>query len=55
MTKLSHADSKKWDIIRLRGVTKIVDSLGDGVYIINQQYEVEYVNPSLQAGLGPVK
>ena len=55
MTKLSHADSKKWDIIRLRGVAKIVDSLGDGVYIINQQYEFEYVNSSFQAGLGPVK
>lgn len=33
----------------------ILDSMEDGVYIINQHYEMEYANPALESGLGPVK
>ena len=32
----------------------ILNSMEDGVYIINQQYEIEYVNPSLKKNFGPI-
>lgn len=33
----------------------ILDSMNDGVYIVNQEHEVLYTNPALEKGLGPVK
>ena len=33
----------------------ILDSIPDGVYIVNEQYDIEYVNPFLQKIYGPVK
>ncbi|MFX0004124.1 MAG: PAS domain S-box protein [Promethearchaeota archaeon] len=33
----------------------MLNSMEDGVYIINQQYEIEYVNPSLKNAFGPVE
>ena len=35
-------------------LTSILDAMEDGVYIVNQRYDIEYVNPSLQAQFGPV-
>jgi PAS domain S-box-containing protein len=32
----------------------ILDSIPDGVYIVNEQYDIEYVNPFLQKIYGPV-
>lgn len=32
----------------------ILNSMGDGVYTVNQQYEIEYINPVLEAQFGPV-
>lgn len=33
----------------------ILDSMGDGVYIVNQQYEIQYINPVIEREFGPVK
>jgi PAS domain S-box-containing protein len=33
----------------------ILDSMADGVYIINQDYEIEYANPTLIKEFGPVE
>jgi len=33
----------------------ILDSMEDGVFIINRQHEVEYINPSIEREFGPVK
>jgi PAS domain S-box-containing protein len=32
----------------------ILDSMEDGVYIVNQQYDIEYINPLLERKYGPV-
>ena len=31
----------------------ILNSMEDGVYIVNQQYDIEYANPVLQEEFGP--
>ncbi|MBF0495005.1 MAG: PAS domain S-box protein [Deltaproteobacteria bacterium] len=36
---------------RLRG---ILDSMPNGIYIVNQQHQVEYINPSIEKDFGPV-
>ena len=33
----------------------ILDSMADGIYIINQDYEIEYANPTLIKEFGPVE
>jgi len=33
----------------------VLNSMGDGVYIVNQRYDIEYVNPALEAQFGAVK
>ncbi len=33
----------------------ILDSMNDGVYIVNQQYEILYTNPVIEKEFGPVK
>ena len=33
----------------------ILDSMADGIYIINQEYDVEYANPTLIKEFGPVE
>jgi PAS domain-containing protein len=33
----------------------ILDSMSDGVYIVNQQYEILYTNPVIEREYGPVK
>jgi len=33
----------------------ILDSMADGVYIVNQQYEILYTNPVIEKEFGPVK
>jgi PAS domain S-box-containing protein len=33
----------------------ILDSMNDGVYIVNQQYEILYTNPVVEREFGPVK
>lgn len=32
----------------------ILDSMSDGVYIVNRNYEIEYINPALEGDFGPV-
>src|SRR3972149_1738320 len=32
----------------------ILDSMVDGIYIVNQQYDIEYINPELEKEYGPV-
>src|SRR4030067_2780325 len=32
----------------------IMDSMVDGIYIVNQQYDIEYINPELEKEYGPV-
>jgi PAS domain S-box-containing protein len=34
---------------------KIMETLEEGLYIINQQYELEYINPVLERKFGPIK
>ena len=34
-------------------VISILDAMEDGVYIVNQQYDIEYVNPALKKEFGP--
>ena len=36
-------------------VASILDPMEDGVYIVNQQYELEYINQALRSGLGSVE
>ncbi len=36
-------------------LTAILDSMADGVYIVNQENDIEYINPVLQKEFGPVK
>ena len=33
---------------------RVLNSMEDGVYIVNQQYVIEYVNPALETQFGPV-
>jgi PAS domain S-box-containing protein len=33
----------------------ILDSMEDGVFIINRQHEIEYINPAIEKEFGPVK
>jgi len=33
----------------------ILEAMQDGVFIVNQQYDVEYINPALEQELGPLK
>jgi len=56
MTEHIRPDPVRWELLCfVQGkLFSILDSMEDGVYIINQQYQTEYVNPTLQAGLGPV-
>jgi len=35
-------------------LTRILDTMEDGIYIVNQQYEIEYANPALEAQFGTV-
>jgi len=57
MTEHNHVDPIRWDMFRFAPskLVSILDSMQDGVYIISQQYEIEYVNPAFQAGLGPIE
>jgi signal transduction histidine kinase len=32
----------------------ILDAMEDGVYIVNQQYDIEYTNPALEREFGPI-
>lgn len=36
-------------------LTNILDSMEDGVYIANDQYEIQYINPALIKEFGPTK
>jgi len=35
-------------------LTRILDTMEDGIYIVNQQYEIEYANPALEAQFSAV-
>ena len=42
-------EALKFERNKLRG---ILDSLGDGVYIVNKDYQIEYTNPALEKEFG---
>ena len=35
-------------------LTRILDTMEDGIYIVNQRYEIEYANPALEARFGAI-
>jgi PAS domain S-box-containing protein len=35
-------------------LTAILDSMADGVYIVNQKYDIEYINPTIRKEFGPI-
>jgi signal transduction histidine kinase len=41
--------------LKQNNLANILDSMEDGVYIINQWLEIEYANPAFEAIFGPVK
>jgi PAS domain S-box-containing protein len=45
------------DALRLESenIVNILKSMEDWIYIVNDQYEIEYINPALKRELGPVK
>ncbi|WP_052263286.1 PAS domain-containing sensor histidine kinase [Geobacter pickeringii] len=45
------AEALKLERNKLRG---ILDAMEDGVYIVNQRYEIEYINSALEREFGPV-
>lgn len=57
MTEQNRARSNRWEMVRIGqgDLFTIMDSMEDGVYLINQQYEVEYVNPAMRSDFGPVE
>jgi PAS domain S-box-containing protein len=53
--KISDAATKKAPAVTERDrLLNILNSMGDGICIINQQYDIEYVNPALEAQFGTV-
>lgn len=36
-------------------LVRILDMMGEGIYIINKQYDIEYLNPALKKEYGPVR
>ena len=70
MTNLKKSDTGKHpesDLLSLDSATKetatmvertrllnILNSMGDGIYIVNQQYDIEYINPTLEDQFGVV-
>ncbi len=34
---------------------EILDSMNDGVYVVNQQYDIIYANPVIERGYGPIE
>jgi len=53
--KSSDSATKKAAIVTERDrLLNILNSMGDGIYIINQQYDIEYINPALEAQFGAV-
>jgi PAS domain S-box-containing protein len=45
------------DALRLESenIVNILKSMEDWIYIVNEQYEIEYINPALRKELGPVE
>ena len=53
--KISDSAAKKAAAVTDRDrLLNILNSMGDGICIINQQYDIEYVNPALEAQFGTV-
>jgi PAS domain S-box-containing protein len=53
--KISDSATKKAAAVTERDrLLNILNSMGDGICIINQQYDIEYLNPALEAQLGTV-
>jgi PAS domain S-box-containing protein len=53
--KISDSATKKASAVTERNrLLNILNSMGDGICIINQQYDIEYVNPALEAQFGTV-
>ena len=53
--KSSDSATKEAAVVTERDrLINILNSMGDGIYIINQQYDIEYVNPALEAQFGTI-
>ena len=50
-----HKKAKEVLQVERNKLTAILDSMADGVYIVNQENDIEYINPVLQKEFGPVK
>lgn len=50
---IEHKQTKEMLRSERDNLVNILDSMDDGVYIVNQQYDIEYVNLSLKKGFGP--
>jgi len=50
-----HKKAKEALQVERNKLTAILDSMADGVYIVNQENDIEYINPVLQKEFGPVK
>jgi len=57
MIEYCHTDFTQWEMLTSdQGeLIAILDSVDDAAYIINQQYEVEYINSEVLAAFGPVE
>jgi PAS domain S-box-containing protein len=51
---LDSATKKATAVTESNRLLNILNSMGDGICIINQQYDIEYVNPALEAQFGTV-
>ena len=53
--KQPESAAKKAPSIKERNrLLNILNSMGDGIYIVNRQYDIEYINPALEAQFGAV-
>ena len=42
-------------LVERNNLTNILNSMADGVYIVNRQYDLEYINSALKREFGPLK
>ena len=56
MVECTQCNTPKWDALPTpKNQVSMLNAMQDGVYVINQQYEIEYINPALQLGFGLVE
>ncbi len=50
-TDIGAKELQRLELDRLRA---ILDAMEDGVYIVNREYDIEYINPAIEKEFGPV-